>query len=268
MVLHGLRTAHSRWSPPVRTGRPMFDVRSFEPNNVAHLLLEILPLCLFVREVLGEEAQYVFGKVHGPFRDLIDLFRLDALVTHRQVAGDMVRVRGTRGLAAYDLLGLFDCPAITFFPHVYDSWSFSPPHRSEKLFLARRGPRALVNQAEVEAFLARRGFETVYMEDYPVSEQLGLASQARHVVGVHGAAMASLVLNPALDSVVELLPPHVYHQFYPVCLDARVRRYALLLPEFDETVVHSGWPTLQAYKNEPFQVDMPSLERALSEAGA
>lgn len=263
-ALRGMRLALGRWSPPLRCPHPILDLRAIEPNNVAHLLLDIVPLVLFVRSVLGPEVRCVLRDARGPYRDLLELFEIAPISTSRRVAGEIVHVRGTRGLAVYDVQGTFDCPGIVFLPNVYETWSPANSWKVDKVFLARRGPRALLNQGEVERCLSGAGYETLYMEDFSVAQQLAIASQARHVVAVHGAAVATLVVNRAIESVVELLPPHVYHQLFPMCLGARVRRYALLLPEFDEAVAHSGWSAVHQYKSAPFRVDLPSLECALS----
>lgn len=260
-----IRNAYSRFAPPLRCEYPVFDTRKFEPNNIAHLLLDLVPVGLFVQNTLGRDAKSAFRKVVGPFRHVVDLFELGALCTHRRIDAEIIHVRGTRGLAVYDLLGTFDCPAITFLPNVYSGRSFPPSHRIEKVFLARRGARALLNHTDVAEFLSTLGFQTIFLEDYPIQQQLAIVAQAKHVVAVHGAGMAGLVLNPAIESVVEILPPHVYHQLFPMCLGDRVKRYALLMPEYDETVQHRGWDTLSRLKNAPFRIEIGAVDRALCE---
>lgn len=266
VAYHKLRAARSHLAAPLRAAVPMYDVRAVEPNNVAHLLLGILPLGLHAADVLGGEMTCVFRDVRGPHRELLDVLGVKATFTSRRLAGRMVRVRGTRGLSAHDLLDVFDVPNITFVPTIYDRFAF-PSWGPDRIFIARRGQRSLLNQAEVERILGSRGYETVFMEDHPVVDQLGLASHARHVVAVHGAGMASLVMNRGLESVIELLPPNVYHDLYPICLSDRVKRYVLLMPEFDERIQHCDWPEILSHKSAPFAADLQALERALDEAG-
>jgi glycosyl transferase family 61 len=260
------RTA-ARLAGPVRHAGPVYDVRAKEPNNLAHLLLEILPACLFVREAFGPDVKFVFRKVNEPFRSLLRLFDINAEFTGRRLQGDMVRLNAMRGLAAHDLLTVFDCFAITMLPHVYEGRSFSYEPTYEKIYLARRGGRSPVNETDVGHLLTRRGYKTIYLEDLPVHGQLAVASGARHVVAVHGAAMSALVLSPRIDSVVEILPSHVFHDGYACCLGHKVKRYALLMDEFDEAVPHNGWPAVLAFKNVRFTVDVGALEQALDEVG-
>src|SRR5262249_25954966 len=80
-------------------------------------------------------------------------------------------------------------------------------HTPERVFLSRKGPRSLLNEAEVAALLERYGFRKVYFEDIPIAEQWSIARNARVVVGLHGAALASLVFNRGGVTLVELFHP-------------------------------------------------------------
>ena len=103
------------------------------------------------------------------------------------------------------------------------------------------------------------------MEDFSIPDQISIGAHARHVVAIHGAAMAFLALNRGIDSLIELSPPHVYHSLYPLTLGSRVRKYFLVIQEFDERVIYSGWEAILYFKNRPFKVNLGLLERALTE---
>lgn len=260
---HKARALRSQWQPPLRHDLPMFDVRAVEPNNIAHLLLLILPLSLHLQKVLDGQVTTVFRDVRHPWREVLDVLGINATFTARRLEGPMARIRGTRGLAAYDLLDVFDVPAVSVVPDPYRNPALVRSGNPGRIFIARRDARSLLNQPEVERILTGRGYETIFMEDHPIIDQFSLAASARHVVAVHGAGMAGLVMNPGLDSVIELLPPNVYHDFYPLCLAGRVKEYSLLMPGFDERIQHGDWSTILAHKNAPFAVDLVALEGAL-----
>lgn len=263
---HRARELRSQWQPPLRHDLPMFDVRAVEPNNIAHLLLLILPLSLHLQEVLDGQVTTVFRDLQHPWREVLEVLGVNATFTSRRLEGPMARIRGTRGLAAHDLLDVFDVPAISVVPDPYRNPSLDRPGNPDRIFIARRDARSLLNQSEVERILTSHGYETIFMEDHPIIEQFALAASARHVVAVHGAGMAGLVMNPKLDSVIELLPPNVYHDFYPLCLAGRAKEYGLLMPGFDERIQHCDWSTILAHKNAPFAVDLNALEGALDTA--
>jgi hypothetical protein len=86
------------------------------------------------------------------------------------------------------------------------------------LFLDRRPKygRRLANGAEIERILHKYDFETVFCEDLPYAEQIGLLSQVRNIVGIHGAGLTNLLFSD-IPSVrcLEILPesylnPHYY----------------------------------------------------------
>lgn len=261
--------ANAVWAatqPALDLGAPLFDTRVFEPNNMAHLLLDIIPCCLYARRVAGSDVRFLFRKLQPTFRGLLDVFGIEPLLTRRLIEAEVVRIRGTRGLAVHDLLGTFDCASITSLPEVYGEVDTTGPAGFDRIFLARRGARALLNHAEVEARLARHGYRTVFMEDHPIREQIGIGAQARHVVAIHGAAMAFLAFGRRVESVIELMPDHLYHEMFALCLYPRAPQYHVIVSAFDRAVPHSGWAALAHHKNLPFSVDLGLLERALAES--
>jgi capsular polysaccharide biosynthesis protein len=150
-------------------------------------------------------------------------------------------------------------------PDVYSNIDFASSTKFERMFLARRGARRLGNQDELETLASRYGYATVFMEDYSVLEQLSIGAQAKHVIAIHGAAMSFLVMSKKILSVIELMPPNVYHEFYPVCLGAKVGCYQQIIPDFDPAVAHSGWSAVEYFKNRPFSVDIRLLDRLFRE---
>lgn len=64
-----------------------------------------------------------------------------------------------------------------------------------KLLLSRRRAkeRRLLNENEILATLKPFGFRLVVLEDFPLTEQIKLFSNATHVVGVHGAGLTNLL---------------------------------------------------------------------------
>jgi hypothetical protein len=202
--------------------------------------------------------------VNEPFRPLLDAFNIVSVSEDRKVRANAVKVRGARGLSVYDLPG-FDCPVITCVPDVYSNFDFSTAVKFERVFMARRGQRSLINHAEVESLVSSYGYKTVFMEDYSIADQLSIGAHARHVIALHGAAMSYLVLNKQIDSVIELFPAHVHHEYYPVCLGPRVKCYHQIVPDFDRAVMHSGWDAIFHCKAQAFSVDLELLKRLLSQ---
>jgi len=250
---------------PVMFPNPVLDMRCFEPNNIAHLLINIIPYYLFARDVVGPEIRTLLHPVGEPFSTLLKLFHVSSVWEDRRVTGEIIKISGTRGLAAHDLFRMFECHGIDFAPDVYANVDVCSGTRFERIFLARRAPRNLENQVEIEAITNKYDYKTIFMEDYPIREQLSIGAQARHVIAIHGAAMSFLLMNKRIESVIEIFPSNVYHQLFPVCLGRRVIRYEQIIPEFDPSVGHSGWDAIFHFKSQNFSVNAPLLDKLLSE---
>lgn len=92
----------------------------------------------------------------------------------------------------------------------FDAMRFAVPQdpgAPEKLFLARRGFRRSLRNAEaVEAHLRARGFAVVAPETFGVADQIRLVSRARIVIGQTGAALANLAFAAPGTKVLEIMP--------------------------------------------------------------
>jgi hypothetical protein len=257
------RGALSRVAPAATFKTPVLDLRTEEPNNVAHLLLNLIPYCLHSRKTLKCEPIFLFTRVAPRFRPLLEIFGVSPTEEPRRVDAPVIKLRGARGLAVYDLLGTFDCEGINFFPDTYSSRHFDSL-RFERVFFARRGVRRLRNHEEIERLAEEYGYRTLYAEDYSLHDQLSIGAHARHVLAIHGAAMSLLLMSEHIDSVIELLPDHNYNAVFPVCLAPRVSHSEQIISEFDESVVHSGWGAIVRHKNAPFAVDVALLRSRLT----
>jgi len=242
---------------------PVLDMRGLEPNNIAHLLLDAIPYCLRARATAGPDTVFLFRKIHPRFVTLLQEFDIVPYFEPRKVAASVIKLRGARGLAVFDLMDTFDCTAFTFFPDTYSQFDFTSSTGFDRIFLARRGTRSLMNHGEIERVTAAHGYRTLFMEDYSLRDQLSIGARARHVVAVHGAAMSLLAVNKRMESIIEMLPPHNHNACFPVALGPRVGQYEQIIPDFDPMVVHS-WPESVHFKDLPFSVDAALLAKLLA----
>lgn len=254
------KRAIARWSRPIQTGY-FLDTRQIEPNNVSHLLMDIIPLCLSARRALGN-VTCVFRPLQPRFEELLRYFAIEPVCTYRPVSGDSLSFRLSRGLAQFGIETQFDAPLYNYTGEVYADW-VAAGKGQRKVFVSRRGPRSPTNAAELDALLSARGFATIYLEDFPIAEQIAAMQAADHVVAIHGAALAYLALKHRTRSVIEIMPPHVYHDHFPLGIGHKVDRYVQLIPNFDEDVQFQGWPAIYRHKQAPFAVDLRQLEAAL-----
>jgi hypothetical protein len=262
-----LVNAVNRSRQPVPIDGYFYDTRYISPNNMAHLMVDLIPICLQIQRAVGNDAVFVFDGVDGRFRELVDFFGLKVLTSRRRVFGRRVEVFLSREIAEYPLTQCPEIPKVCLFRSVYDEFADKVPTLAEfgKVFFARKDQRSLVNKDEVERLVQNFGYRPVYMEDYDIPMQVSIACSCRDVVAVHGAAMGFLVMNKHLSSVVEILPPNVYHNYFPLALGATSKVYRQIVPSFDLDVQFAGWPSNLAAKRAPFSVPLEELERCLKD---
>lgn len=151
-----------------------------------------------------------------------------------------------------------------------------PSAAPRRLFFSRRDSRVLENEAEIETFLAGRGYEKIYAEDFEAADQFRMFEAAEAIVAIHGAALAPLLYRSetsALRQVVELFPVgHMTNVFRAVasqvgCRWAGVR--GRLRPEHINPAYDISQPftrfSLQAFRVDPLSLD---LALKLCESGA
>jgi capsular polysaccharide biosynthesis protein len=82
-----------------------------------------------------------------------------------------------------------------------------------RIYISRRktGTRTIDNEEELEALLESCGFETHYMETYPLAKQGQLIADAEIVVAPHGAGLANLIFAQPGTHVIEIVPAGRYN---------------------------------------------------------
>ncbi|HTX33566.1 MAG TPA: glycosyltransferase 61 family protein [Bryobacteraceae bacterium] len=87
--------------------------------------------------------------------------------------------------------------------------------RNRRLLIARKGPtRKIHNLEQVQAFLSRYDFDTVYLEGMSMADQILLFQSADFIVSPHGAGLANLLFCEPGTKVVELMPSVEVRPFF------------------------------------------------------
>ena len=130
-----------------------------------------------------------------------------------------------------------------------------PSMRKHRLFISRVNTtrRHIENLTELGAALAERGFQTIALEELPLTSQIELFYDAEIVVAAHGAGLANILFGDDLH-VVELFPSSyvVPHYFY--LSQSLGHRY-------------SYWCGREASHHNDFKVDVDDILAVLDEAG-
>ena len=177
-------------------------------SNYYHWLVDYLPRLAAVELLGGREPPPVLIAVDLPAAALETLDHLGiASARRRALAPD--RLYDCRDLIVASL------PSRYGFTHPWAiGWlrarlqGTRPAKGWRRLHVTRRDARhrRVTNEADLEAMLAARGFETVALGDLGFAAQRDLFADADLVVGVHGAGLANLVFAPDGARILELVP--------------------------------------------------------------
>lgn len=132
-------------------------------------------------------------------------------------------------------------------------------HLPERIYISRRDAtrRRLVNEAEIEIALEKRGYRTVLMGELPLWHQFAIASNARSIVAPHGAGLAHLMLAARDATVTEIMP--IMDGTY--ALRFNYARLSMVLG-----LDYRCWLEPQAANSDEWRVDVPSFEAFFDQA--
>ena len=112
----------------------------------------------------------------------------------------------------------------------------------DRVYISRRDAarRPMLNEAELETELMRRGFACVTFSDIPLWKQMAILASARIVVAPHGAGLSHIIGLPAGANIVEILPIREGTYFlrlnYARLASIRGHNYAMWVEEQDAGV--------------------------------
>jgi hypothetical protein len=178
----------------------VYDARYETDENIAHVLDNVASAVLAVRRTYPKITVVLRSKASTMAKNAYSLLRIPVLYTDAEVVGRLILLREP-GRNQFFGDGMYS--------GYFDDISFEGYKKDtpEKVFISRRRTRSLLNEAEVEKVLIAHGYQKVYFEDIPLSTQWSIARNAKAIVGIHGAALISLVFNRNSVKVVELFHP-------------------------------------------------------------
>ncbi len=169
---------YARLAPKISiSGTHVFDARFDTDGNVAHVLLNVGPAVLHSKETFGNVTVIVKSNASAMGREAYRLLGCSVLSTDRDVHGPAIVPPDTRN-GAY----------LAWYATLFAPIEIAEPRGGapERVFIARKGPRRLVNEEQVAQTLERYGFHKVYFEDIPLAQQWWIARNAKAIVGIHG----------------------------------------------------------------------------------
>jgi hypothetical protein len=99
---------------------------------------------------------------------------------------------------------------------------------NKRIYIARHNFRTVVNEPELTELLNRYNFRQIVMEDYPLKEQIRIASEADCVIAPHGAGMVHTLFMRSNSLVLELFSPMYINPCMLPVIDYLKHRYYMI----------------------------------------
>jgi hypothetical protein len=269
----------------------IFDGRFTTDGNMAHQIEHVVAQVLLARQslagILGTdpEIHVILRSRASPMgREIYRILGIPVILSDARIEGQIVRCSCPPTTTRIGGKFLQDTTAtiMGLYPEIFRSTRIGDPPRnsSEKVFIARKSTRFLLNENEITQLLEGRGFRKYYFEEIPVLEQWQIMANARQIVAIHGAALAAMVFNRhglarkpgdlAGLQLIELFGPGYQvnsYRHYAAVMNAHwcaVR--GRITPKAVRDLDERGLARSHALK--PFAIDPETLEMALEYSAA
>lgn len=106
----------------------------------------------------------------------------------------------------------------------------------QKIYVSRAKAknRQLINELEVSQLLNSQGFQTVFLEEMSVLEQVAVFGNAETVVAPHGSGLTNLVFCQPDTTIVELFSPnYVRTDYWMISQQLQLQHYYVVGQNFD-----------------------------------
>ena len=203
---------------PLEEYPELISLRDTGEGNYFHFYSDALAKLFFLEEKLGLSPDILILIAKSLYdRPYFQYFQAHPyLQSRRWIIQDKQYIRSCR---------TYFCKPLTHTPHYYARIrelvrpeDLPRPGSPDRRFFITRSPqrlRFIENNAEVAAVCQDMNFEVVDFDEFSLSEQINLMSQARYVVGVHGAGLTNMLFRaPQKMGLLEIYPPGVYFPFH------------------------------------------------------
>ena len=251
-------------------GEYILDARYDADGNISHILNNIVSAVLAVRKEFPNVTVILRAKATAMAQTAFDLLGIPIRCTNANVVGSLVAPMQL-GVCPWKEVNEKNFRGNGLYSEFFDGVSFRgyTSQTPERIFISRKGQRGLVNELEVEKYLDRLGFKKVYFEDIPLSLQWSMARNAKAIVGVHGAALFSLVFNRNDVKLVELYHPGYIVKLYRYLVNAVGGTWCGVTGQLPPDIIRrlDYEKKGRYFAFEPARISIESLSMALDQVG-
>ena len=201
----------------------LVSLRDTGEENYYHFYNDVLVKLFFLEEKIGLSQNVpllISRKLYD--RPFFQYFRQHPFLRDRQwiVQGEEQYIRSRR---------TYFCKPLTHTLHYYsrilDMVRLEDLHpggpKDRRLFITRstKRQRFIENNDEIAAVCQGMGFDVIDFDEMSLPQQIQAMSQARYVIGIHGAGLVNMLFRGKKSmSVLEIYPPSTYFPFHYVLM--------------------------------------------------
>ncbi|WP_188815332.1 glycosyltransferase family 61 protein [Hymenobacter cavernae] len=199
----------------------LISLRDTGEENYFHFYNDVLAKLFFLEEKLGLSSEVpvlISAKLYQ--RPVFQYFMQHPYLRERKWV-----VQGEQYIRSHKT---YFCKPLTHTAHYYDRIrALVQPHDlltagPERRIFITRSPKRLrfiENGAQAEQVCRELGFEIVDFDTLSLPEQIQLMSQARYVIGIHGAGLTNMLFRGRQPmGLLEIYPPGDYYPFHYVLM--------------------------------------------------
>lgn len=236
----------------------IFDTRYEVDGNIAHILGCIAIKALLARSKFPNLTLILRENPHRMAIEAYKLLGFQTIHTNRHVEGNLVVMSDRNDEPDFE----------PFYRTEFGQFKFEgyQSETPERVFLARRGTRSIINENEIEQLLSKYGFKKLYFEDFSMAEQWSIARNAKVVVGIHGAALKNLVFNEGVK-LIELFHPGYVVDIYRRDNAVSGGRWCGVLSKLPDDIIRKldTEGDARSFAMSQLTIDPTSLQMALDE---
>lgn len=272
---------------PEKNTHPIFDLDSLPPltklkgkvavlsglakNSYYHWMFDILPRIELIRLSefdLESIDWFAIDEIKQPFqKESLSMLGIPQtkLITSNQtpfIEAEELIVPSFPGYFNWIPFGTIKFLRQTFLPQIgQQRTKYKSNKYKSKLYISREGAkeRNILNEAVLADFLAEWGFQTVYLAQMPLIEQIAVFANAKVIVAPHGSGLTNLVFCSPKTTVIELFSPnYVRPDYWAISQQLDLKHYYCLGESFScsplqNIMYRSSW-------TEDISIDINSLE--------
>ena len=201
----------------------LISLRDTGEENYYHFYNDVLAKLFFLEEKIGLSPDIpllISKKLYD--RPFFQYFQQHPYLRDRQwiVQGEDQYIRSRR---------TYFCKPLTHTPHYYSrvlamvrAEDLQPGGPTDRRLFITRSPKRLrfiENNDEIAAICQKLGFEAIDFDKLTLQQQIWAISQARYVVGIHGAGLTNMLFRGGQPlGLLEIYPPSNYFPFHYILM--------------------------------------------------